>query len=80
MLDAFEIEDKEESIGINNRINLADALQVLQKRINQHWMLEGVTMIDPQRVHIESGVTLGKDTGPLSGSLPAGQHNHRRRL
>jgi bifunctional UDP-N-acetylglucosamine pyrophosphorylase/glucosamine-1-phosphate N-acetyltransferase len=62
LVEAYEIEDAEESIGINNRINLADALRVAQKRINQHWMLEGVTMIDPERVYIESGVTLGRDT------------------
>jgi len=61
-VDAFEIEDEEESIGINNRVNLADAMRVAQKRINEKWMLEGVTMIDPQRIYIESGVILGKDT------------------
>ncbi len=62
LVEAREITDQEEAIGINNRIHLAEALRVVQKRINQHWMLEGVTMIDPQRVYIESGVTLGRDT------------------
>ncbi|MDK2980665.1 MAG: bifunctional UDP-N-acetylglucosamine pyrophosphorylase / glucosamine-phosphate N-acetyltransferase [Chloroflexota bacterium] len=62
LVEAREIEDKEEAIGINNRIHLAEATRVLQQRINQKWMLAGVTMIDPQRVYIESGVTLGQDT------------------
>ena len=62
LVEAWEVKDKQESIGINNRIHLAEATRVMQQRINQKWMLEGVTMIDPQRVYIESSVTLGKDT------------------
>ncbi len=50
LVEAREIEDKEEAIGINNRIHLAEATRVLQQRINQKWMLAGVTMIDPRRV------------------------------
>lgn len=61
LVEAREIMDKEEAIGINNRIHLAEATRVIQRRINQKWMLAGVTMIDPQRVYIESGVTLDKD-------------------
>lgn len=62
LVEAYGVKDKEESIGINNRIHLAEATRVAQKRTNEKWMLEGVTMIDPQRVYIESGVTLEKDT------------------
>jgi bifunctional UDP-N-acetylglucosamine pyrophosphorylase/glucosamine-1-phosphate N-acetyltransferase len=62
LVEAYEVEDKEESIGINNRIHLAEATKVAQRRINEKWMLEGVTMIDPERVYIENGVTLGQDT------------------
>ncbi len=62
LVEAREIEDKEEAIGINNRIHLAEAARVAQKRINEHWMLSGVTMIDPQRVYIEKSVVIGQDT------------------
>ncbi len=62
LVEAREIQDKEEAIGINNRIHLAEAVGVIQKRINQQWMLAGVSMLDPQRVYIESGVTIGRDT------------------
>ena len=62
LVEAYEVVDKEESIGINNRIHLAEATRVAQKRTNEKWMLEGVTMIDPSRVYIESGVTIGRDT------------------
>jgi len=62
LVETREIQDKEEAIGINNRIHLAEAVSVIQKRINQQWMLAGVSMLDPQRVYIESGVTIGRDS------------------
>jgi bifunctional UDP-N-acetylglucosamine pyrophosphorylase/glucosamine-1-phosphate N-acetyltransferase len=49
-------------IGINTRQHLAQAEGLLRQRINQQWMLAGVTMIDPATVYIEPEVTLGQDT------------------
>jgi bifunctional UDP-N-acetylglucosamine pyrophosphorylase/glucosamine-1-phosphate N-acetyltransferase len=59
---AYEIQDRDESIGINNRIHLAEATKALQKRINTKWMLEGVSFIDPEKTYIESSVRIGRDT------------------
>jgi bifunctional UDP-N-acetylglucosamine pyrophosphorylase / glucosamine-1-phosphate N-acetyltransferase len=59
---SIEIKDHQESIGINNRVHLAEATRVIQQRINHNWMLAGVTMIDPEKVYIDDTVTLGKDT------------------
>ncbi len=59
---SIEIEDHRESIGINNRVHLAEAAKVIQQRINHKWMLAGVTMIDPDKVFIDDTVTLGRDT------------------
>jgi bifunctional UDP-N-acetylglucosamine pyrophosphorylase/glucosamine-1-phosphate N-acetyltransferase len=59
---AYEIQDRDESIGINNRVHLAEATKALQKRINTKWMLEGVSFIDPEKTYIESSVRIGKDT------------------
>jgi bifunctional UDP-N-acetylglucosamine pyrophosphorylase/glucosamine-1-phosphate N-acetyltransferase len=56
------LEDPEEAIGVNNREHLAQAEAALRRRINRHWMLEGVTLIDPLSTYIGSGVTLGQDT------------------
>jgi bifunctional UDP-N-acetylglucosamine pyrophosphorylase/glucosamine-1-phosphate N-acetyltransferase len=56
------MEDLYEVIGINTRQHLAQAEGLLRERINQQWMLAGVTMIDPDSVYIEPGVTLGQDT------------------
>lgn len=62
MVKTVVLKDPDEAIGINNRIHLAEAEKVIRKRINQKWMLEGVTMIDPDRVYIENDVKIGRDT------------------
>jgi bifunctional UDP-N-acetylglucosamine pyrophosphorylase/glucosamine-1-phosphate N-acetyltransferase len=56
------IADEDEVIGVNNRVQLAEAEAALRKRINTHWMLAGVTMADPASTYIEPGVELGADT------------------
>ncbi len=54
-------DDPLETIGVNSRVQLAEASTVLQHRINRAWMLEGVTMTDPSLVWIAPGVRLGRD-------------------
>ncbi len=56
------VDDPNEVIGINTRVHLAQAEQLLHRRFNQQWMLAGVSMVDPESVFIEPGVTLGQDT------------------
>lgn len=56
------LEDADEAIGPNNRIDLAVAETVMRQRINDEWMLAGVTMIDPETTYIEAEVKLGQDT------------------
>jgi len=59
---ALVLQDAEEAIGINNRQHLAEAEAILRRRINRQWMLAGVTLIDPESIYIEPGVTIGQDT------------------
>lgn len=54
--------DPAETIGINTRIHLAEAEAHMRARLNQHWMLAGVTLIDPASTYIEPGVMIGQDT------------------
>lgn len=56
------LDEPGEAIGINTRVHLAEATQLLQARINRDWMLAGVSIIDPATTYIESTVTLGEDT------------------
>lgn len=59
---AILAEEEIETIGINTRIHLAEAEGAMSQRINQAWMLAGVSMIDPATTHIEPEVTIGRDT------------------
>ena len=61
-IQTLDVEDPNEVIGINTRIHLAQAETLMRQRINCDWMLRGVSMIDPDAVYIEPGVTLGQDT------------------
>jgi bifunctional UDP-N-acetylglucosamine pyrophosphorylase/glucosamine-1-phosphate N-acetyltransferase len=56
------IEDRDEVIGINTRVHLAEAEAVMRKRINEAHMLNGVTIIDPAATYIQSGIAIGRDT------------------
>jgi bifunctional UDP-N-acetylglucosamine pyrophosphorylase/glucosamine-1-phosphate N-acetyltransferase len=55
------LDDVDESHGVNTRVQLAAVGRVLQRRINEAHMLDGVTMTDPDLVWIGPGVTIGRD-------------------
>jgi len=61
-IQTIEVENSDEVIGINTRQHLAQAEALLRQRINNQWMLAGVTLIDPTSTYIEPEVTLGQDT------------------
>ncbi|GAW91657.1 bifunctional UDP-N-acetylglucosamine diphosphorylase/glucosamine-1-phosphate N-acetyltransferase GlmU [Calderihabitans maritimus] len=52
----------EETLGINNRVQLAEAEKILRKRINCALMEAGVTILDPDSTFIDAGVEIGQDT------------------
>ncbi len=54
-------DDPLETLGVNSRVQLAEAAKVLQRRINRDHMLAGVTMTDPDLVWIAPSVTIGRD-------------------
>jgi bifunctional UDP-N-acetylglucosamine pyrophosphorylase/glucosamine-1-phosphate N-acetyltransferase len=59
---AYTIGDMEEVMGVNDRVQLAEAARLLRRRINEGLMLSGVTMIDPEVTYIEEGVEIGADS------------------
>jgi bifunctional UDP-N-acetylglucosamine pyrophosphorylase/glucosamine-1-phosphate N-acetyltransferase len=59
---AIQIDDPAEAIGVNTRVHLAEAGAQLQQRINTAWMLAGVTLVDPRTTYIEPEVQIGLDT------------------
>ncbi|MFD2115475.1 bifunctional UDP-N-acetylglucosamine diphosphorylase/glucosamine-1-phosphate N-acetyltransferase GlmU [Paenibacillus yanchengensis] len=65
---AYRTADQAEAAGVNDRVALAEAEQLMRQRINQQHLLEGVTIIDPANTYIEADVTIGADTIVHPGS------------
>ena len=63
--ESIETYDLAEALGINDRVQLSEAENILQERIRLHWMKSGVTMPAPSTVYIDSDVSLGQDTTVL---------------
>lgn len=59
---SFILEDNEEILGVNSKIDLAKASKVLRIRKNEELMKDGVILIDPENTYIEDMVKVGKDT------------------
>ncbi|MFN5239733.1 MAG: bifunctional UDP-N-acetylglucosamine diphosphorylase/glucosamine-1-phosphate N-acetyltransferase GlmU [Aphanizomenon sp.] len=58
---AVDVEDYQEILGINDRLQLATANDILQRRIKEKWLLAGVTLIDPTSITIDETVELFAD-------------------
>lgn len=59
----YQHTDPREVSGINNRMELAEAEQILRRRIIRKLMLDyGVTFIDPNTAYISDSVNIGRDT------------------
>ncbi|MHC1772652.1 MAG: NTP transferase domain-containing protein [Flexilinea sp.] len=59
---AVILDDLEEALGVNNRVHLSEAESIMRKRINRKWMMEGITMVDPNTTYIGADVRLDRDT------------------
>ncbi len=59
-------------LGVNDRRQLAVAGAVLRDRINDAWMLSGVTFVDPATSWIDSTVTIERDAVILPNVLLTG--------
>ncbi len=59
---AYRAPDYRDFLGINDRLQLAEAAAILQQRILAAHMRAGVTVLDPQRTYVEADVALGRDT------------------
>ena len=70
---AAPLDDIAETIGINTRVDLADAEAALRRRINREHMLAGVSIVDPATTYIDLGVTIGRDTVVSPGTTLQGR-------
>ena len=56
-----EVADADEVNGINNRRQLAQCEALLQQRLRDHWMDEGVTFVDPSSCTLSEDCRFGHD-------------------
>lgn len=61
LIDSVVAPDVSWAVGVNDRVQLAAAEAELRKRINDKWMMSGVTMIDPAHTYVDMDVELGTD-------------------
>ena len=59
---SYVVSDPTETMGINDRVQLANAAKVLQLRINKRHMLAGVSIDDPTNTYISPYAKIGADT------------------
>jgi bifunctional UDP-N-acetylglucosamine pyrophosphorylase / glucosamine-1-phosphate N-acetyltransferase len=63
----------DETIGINDRVQLAIAEQLLRRRVLERHMYAGVTIIDPATTYIDADVEIGTDTVILPATMITGK-------
>ena len=70
-VNAMDVEDPAELLGINTRVELAEVDRIFRERKVRDLMLAGVTIEKPETVTIDAGVTIGMDSivGPFAQIL-----------
>jgi bifunctional UDP-N-acetylglucosamine pyrophosphorylase/glucosamine-1-phosphate N-acetyltransferase len=54
--------DPRSALGINDRVELAEAAAIVRERTLRRLMLSGVTLLDPATTYIDADVEVGQDT------------------
>lgn len=62
LVDSVKVSDTQEVLGINSHLDLARANRIMQARINERYMNEGVSIVDPDSTFIGFGAKIGRDT------------------
>lgn len=62
LVEALLVEDAAETMGINDRVQLAQAGEIMRRRINEGHQRAGVTLVDPAAAYIDPEVVIDRDT------------------
>jgi bifunctional UDP-N-acetylglucosamine pyrophosphorylase / glucosamine-1-phosphate N-acetyltransferase len=65
--------DEKEFKGVNSKVDLADAEDIMCERIRKKWMLAGVTMRNPKSIHIDSDAVFEGECEVESGCVIKGK-------
>ncbi|HKP52522.1 MAG TPA: bifunctional UDP-N-acetylglucosamine diphosphorylase/glucosamine-1-phosphate N-acetyltransferase GlmU [Chloroflexia bacterium] len=69
----FTLDRLDEAMGINSRVQLAEAEAIVQARLRQEWQESGVTMLLPDTVYLGVDVKIGADTLLYPGVILEGK-------
>lgn len=69
---AYMTMDEDESLGVNSRVQLAEAERILRNRKLRELMDAGVTIIDPATTYVAPEVVVGSDTILYPGTILEG--------
>ncbi|MHB9090583.1 MAG: bifunctional UDP-N-acetylglucosamine diphosphorylase/glucosamine-1-phosphate N-acetyltransferase GlmU [Chloroflexota bacterium] len=61
-VEAVALGDAQETMGVNDRVQLAEAERIARDRIRVALMRGGVTIVDPATCYVDAGVEVGQDT------------------
>ena len=73
IVSAYQTEEFEETLGVNDRVALSQAEGFMKKRINEEHMRNGVTIVDPANTYISADVEIGRDTVIYPGTILKGK-------
>lgn len=72
IVSAYATADFSETLGVNDRVVLAEAEQVMRRRIAEEHMRNGVTIINPESTYISADAKIGQDTILQPGTMIEG--------
>ena len=70
---ALDVLEADDILGVNTRQHLAQAHEIMQRRIQEHWMTEGVSIVDPRNTYIDGRAEIGVETVVLPFTVITGQ-------
>ena len=73
VVESFILKDNIEILGVNSKVQLSQAEEVLRMRKNIELMGEGAILIDPKSTYIEESVKIGRDTIIYPGTVICGK-------
>jgi len=72
-VEVFKAEDFREAMGINSKAQLAQAAKIMRQRINDKFMEDGVTFINPEVTYIDATVKIGADSTVYPNTFISGK-------
>jgi bifunctional UDP-N-acetylglucosamine pyrophosphorylase/glucosamine-1-phosphate N-acetyltransferase len=72
-IESFILADDREILGVNSKVELAEASEILRARKNRELMEQGVILLDPKNTYIEETIKIGRDTVIYPGVILQGQ-------